>query len=572
MKPTLSLSRTKEGKPYRLVLTCNYEDKDLAKGAGRGTARWHTKLKAWTYPPDPVVVRNLFDYFGEGMKLSPDLEDYLEQVCEWQQEVIQSTTKQDPVGKPLWPFQVRSVHFLEKTGRAVLGHQMGTGKTPISCVAMDYINASKVLIICPNSVKWSWVDHLDEWSDCSHIYMLESEASKPTDRRATLLQGKTEDREDRLAYTINNQEEFVIILNYDMLRIHQQVFMRHDYDLIIADEAHRLVNRRAQRTEVMEKLSKQSPYVWLLTGTPVRNNYDDLYMLLSMCDPVRFTSYWNFVSLHLESAPRPFGGVDIIGLREREGFNAMLSTYMYRVTKKEVMPDLPDKIYSTLRLEMTPKQSKVYEQMEKEFVLMVESMLEGEKKLEKVLTAPNVVSQMMRLRQICLAPAVLGSQAPSSKLLALQDIVEDLSGQAIVYSCFKQFLGFVEKILQEREIPYALITGDQSSMERNNAVEKLNSGDIQLILGTVQAMGEGLNLQAASTAIFADIDWVPAVNEQAEDRIHRGVIKESPTILRLYHPDTVESDILAVNKRKDRVIGETTGQVEVIREMLLRRR
>jgi len=84
-------------------------------------------------------------------------------------------------------------------------------------------------------------------------------------------------------------------------------------------------------------------------------------------------------------------------------------------------------------------------------------------------------------------------------------------------------------------------------------------------------MGEGMNLQAAGTAIFCDLDWVPANNLQAEDRIHRGDIKKSPNIVRLYHPKTVDEDIWATCARKDDLIDEAIGSAETIRNMLLRR-
>ncbi len=568
----LSLIRTKDGKPQRFSLRCGYEDKDIAKAVGFGTARWQAKSKIWTYPLEPAVVRSLYETVGSSVVLDEAMEDYLEELYARQQEIIYATQRREPTGKPLWPFQVGSVYFLETAGRAILGHQMGMGKTPTSCAALDYINASRVLIVCPNSVKWSWVDHLTEWCDERSIYLLDSDKKKTLDDRAEVIQGDSYDRDDKLSCLLANQNEFTLITSYDLMRIHQKAFLNYEYDCIISDEAHRLTNRKAQRTEVMEKLVEKSPYVWLLTGTPVRNNYDDLFTLLSICDPLRFNSYWNFVNIHLGSVPNIFGGVHITGLRDPDSFNAMLSTYMFRVTKKEAMPDLPDKLYSTIRLKMKPRQETIYAKMEQDFIILVEKLLENGEKLESVLTAPNVVAQIMRLRQICLTPALLGSKGPSAKMEALSEIIDDLQDQAIIYSCFRQFIVFIEKTLQHQGIPYATIVGGQSSKERDDAVKALNDGKVRVILGTVQAMGEGLNLQSATTAIFTDIDWVPAVNEQAEDRIHRGTIKESPTIVRLYHPGTVESDIMGVNSRKEKIVGETTGQVEAIREMLLRSR
>ena len=571
--PTLYLKRTKDGRPDRLKLLCSYTHKDVAKQCGLGTARWQAESRAWTYPVDPTIVRVMLKVFGDELRIDPHLQDYLEEMYDRQMAITEATQDTSDLGNDLWDFQRGSVRFLSTAKKAVLGHQMGTGKTPISCSAIDYVDAARVIVVCPNSVKWSWVDHLMDWSTARDIYVVEADRRPIDDTRVTIIKGDRQTRDDELAKLCTDKEEFVVILNYDQLRIHQQVLCNYDYDVLIADEAHRLKNRKAQRTQSAVSVSTKCEYVWLLTGTPVRNNYDDFYTLLSICDPVRFTSYWNFVYIHLDTVPGFFQNVEIVGVRDLESFNAMLSSFMYRKTKKEVM-DLPDKIQSVIKIPMTAPQEKNYTQMEKEFMVLLKQEIEEGKTYEHILRAPNVISQMMRLRQLCLTPALLGGTDKAGKMDTLYELLEDMrdqQGQVIIYSCFRQFLTYIEIILKNLEIKYDLIVGGQQSKDRDNVVRRLNSGDIQVVLGTIHSMGEGLNLQAASTAIFTDIDWVPAVNEQAEDRIHRGLIKESPTIIHLLHPNTIESDIRAACLRKDKIVGETAGQVEVLREMILRR-
>src|SRR5690606_23950187 len=146
----------------------------------------------------------------------------------------------------------------------------------------------------------------------------------------------------------------------------------------------------------------------------------------------------------------------------------------------------------------------------------------------------NTLSKITRLRQICLAPAMLDGRGKSAKLDALRDIVEDVRDrQFLIFTCFRQFVPFIAMVLNDLGISHGEIVGGQSTAARNETIKLLNSGEIQSIIGTVRSMGEGLNLQKAQVAIFTDIDWVPAVNHQAAGRIHRGEIKESPTIIRL---------------------------------------
>lgn len=555
----------------RLIVQCDYQDKHLVRMASFGTANWRRADKSYSCPADPVVAARLMNYFPD-MEIDRSVVLWAEEMHKRQRASIESTADDSPLSEmPLVPFQMASVRFLSTARRCILGHEMGTGKTPISCVALDYVDAAKVLIVCPNSVKWSWVDHLRKWSSQENIYVLES-TPVSDNTGAVVLSGNTSDREDKIAETLTLQDECVLIVNYAQLRIHQKTFKAFDYDVLIADEAHRVNNRKAQQTQSFMSIATQAAYVWMLTGTPVRNRYTDLYTLLSVCDSDRFSSYWNFVNIYLQSVPGLFGGVDIIGLRDPEKFNAMLGTFMYRVTKKEAMPHLPDKVYHDYRLVMTPKQRKIYYQMEEEFLISVEKELEDGETLETVLRAPTVAAQLIRLRQICLTPEILGGPSESAKLDALKDLIEDLSGSFIIFTCFRKFLKYVKELLDNMGISYTEIVGGQSGWERAEAQKALNEGRSRAVVGTIQSMGEGLNLQAASTAIFCDMDWVPAVNYQAEDRIHRGNITQSPAIIRLFHPGTVEADIRSTCRRKGKIIEDTTGQVEVVRQMMLRRK
>ncbi len=566
----MSLNTTRGS--LRLVVECPYEERHLLKLATFGTARWRKDLQAYSCPPEPVLAKRIVEYLPKTV-MDLDVRDWASRMAQNQLSVIASTQDSSPLSeKPLVPFQMSSVRFLAEARSAILGHEMGTGKTPISCVALDYVGAAKVLIVCPNSVKWSWVAHLRDWSDERTIYVLESTPVPGDFDRALPLVGNKSKREDLLAEVLTKSSECVVILNYSQLRIHEKVLKSFDYDAVIADEAHRVNNRRAQQTAAFKAVAAKSAYVWMLTGTPVRNNYTDLFSLLSVCDPLRFSSYWNFVHIHLNYVPGYWGGVDIIGLRDPEGFNSLLSTFMYRVTKQEAMPELPEKLYTDYQIAMHPEQYKVYQQMEDEFIIAITAKMESGESFETVLRAPNVVSQLIRLRQICLAPELLGNPASSAKLEALSELLQDIDGPFIVFSCFRQFLNHVSGVLKGLKIPYAQIVGGQSSWEREAAVGDLNSGKVRCILGTIQSMGEGLNLQTARTAIFCDIDWVPAVNDQAEDRIHRGKITESPVIIRLNHPGTVESDILSACSRKRKIVGDTTGSVEAVRQMLLRKK
>jgi len=247
--------------------------------------------------------------------------------------------------------------------------------------------------------------------------------------------------------------------------------------------------------------------------------------------------------------------------------------YMYRELKADVRKDLPPKLYSTIRVPMTDTQEKLYKQMEKEMIMHVQQEMGEGKTLDSLVIAPNMLAQQMRLRQICLNPALIGGPNNSAKLSALEELLENFmeeNRQVLVFTMFRQMIPYIEHILEKQDIPYDKIVGGMKLQELKEVEERFRAGKSRIIVGTIQAMGEGLNLQEASVAIFMDQDWVPATNSQAEDRIHRGDISESPYIIKLYHPDTVESDILLACKLKEKIANRTIGQVEMYRSMLSR--
>lgn len=563
--------RDSQGKPKRFAIRCNYSDKERVKKAGSGTARWSKTEKLWTIPPDPVLLKRMIKMFPDA-DLTPELDELISELYERQREIYLSSLVDAPIseGSKLFGYQNKSVRMLDTAGSLILGHRMGLGKTPIACAAVDYTTSRKVLVVCPSSVKWSWVDHMQEWAGRQDLYVLESKNVRSDQCRVIAKK-----RDEVLKDLLSEAEEFVIIMSYDMLRIHRGELARYDYDVIIFDEAHRLKNRKASTTQVAQEICKSVARKWLLTGTPVRNSYVDLYTLLSIIDPARFSSYWNFVNTYLETVPNLYGGTDIVGIKNEEEFNAMMSIYMYRLTQEDVYDELPETIYTNMRLPFEPEQDKIYKEMEKELLVAFEKEIEDGKTISQIVSAPNTIAQIMRLRQICLSPVLIGGPAKSAKLALLEEIVEDLLAQDekfIIFSYFREFVKLIGSLLDHRGLNYGEIVGGQSSNDRHKVQQDFTNGEFNIIIGTAQSMGEGMNLQAAGTAIFTDLDWVPANNEQAEHRIgHRGgVKKEAPKIIRLYHPGTIEADIWSTCQRKEQVIDQSIGSAETIRNMILR--
>jgi SNF2 family DNA or RNA helicase len=155
----------------------------------------------------------------------------------------------------------------------------------------------------------------------------------------------------------------------------------------------------------------------------------------------------------------------------------------------------------------------------------------------------TVLEQIIRLRQICLDPRILpevGIDKPGVKTEALLNIIESSDNQIVIFSSYKTYANLIAAELKKRKISYELLTGDTKQSVRVGQLKRFQEGKSKIFLGTIKAGGVGLNLQCASTLIFTDKDYSPAINEQSEARIHRIGQKNAAEIITLYTKDTVD--------------------------------
>ena len=581
----LKLQTNHFGDPMRLIIRSS-------EGAGfirklpphvRSVITYRKSTEDWGLPLDAYVIQTILKCIPD-IDLEPAMEAYIEYLGNHQQEI------RDAVAIPyeypeyrgrLYPAQHSAVKFLEVAKKAILGFDMGTGKTVIASAAVRLLDRKRVLIICVDTVKWNWESYLQEWAKRKDTFIVEATWKGVIPDK--IITGTTDKRTERLELLRQSRDPMIVIMNYQQAQIHQETLKNMRFDCVICDEAHRITNRKHLTknkaltiSRAIHEIAVRAPYVWLLTGTAIRNTHDDLFNLLRMCDPYRFGSYNNFLSLYFNTVTGFNGYPEPAGIKDLNYFNTMLGHYMLVRTIKDIYPDMPDKIYQDMYVRMLPDQLSVYRKMEREFSAVVQADIGNGLTAPKLKIATNTISQMMALRQIALTPALLGSSIVSSgKLQALEELFKDIQEtdtKVLLFTWFKSFIPYVEQILNNLRITYAVISGDVPSQERKNVEADLNSGKTQVVIGTLRSMSEGMNLQAATTVIFCDYDWTPAVNNQAEARVYRGGIETSPTIVRLIHKDSIDEDILKVVAYKEQIVDETTGAVEVMRKILERNR
>lgn len=294
------------------------------------------------------------------------------------------------------------------------------------------------------------------------------------------------------------------------------------------------------------------------------NSPKDLWALLNLLYPDRFTSYWQFVERFCEIEENPFSSTPKVqGIKNAEALHYTLIPFTLRRLKKDIMSYLPDKTYKTIKLDMEGEQLRMYRQMKKEMVIDFEDGSE--------ICAPSTLAQMLRLRQIAVSPRLLGGSDEGVKTEALMEIIEECieSGEkVVVFSYFKEYIKHIARLLNGRNILYGMLHGETRDADRERAKRTfLTNPECFVFLCTITAGGEGLNLQAASVMVFTDKDYVPGIMEQCEDRIHRDGQKKSPLIISLVCKKSIDELIEEILANKTEVTTKGLAIKSLIEKM-----
>jgi SNF2 family DNA or RNA helicase len=408
----------------------------------------------------------------------------------------------------LFPYQRKGVEFLISNDSALLADDMGTGKTVMTLVALRILlqagRARRVLVVCPPSVIYEWQRHLEQWTP--DLYAVNIRGSKT--KRA-------------IAWVA---DAHIYVTTYDTLRrdIESELFPSEKldaFDVVVLDEAHHIKNSVSGRARAVRKLKAKQR--WALTGTPVQNQIEDLISLFSFLRP------------------------GYLPPNQIYGVSELIKPFFLRRRKQDVMTEaeLPPKLQQEYWLTLDKEQRFIYDKVE----ARIQAEIAG---MDNQISEISFRSQIMALKQICnFAPG----RASSPKVDVLKEQVEQIveSGRKVII--FSQYVHEGIKKLYAALNPYgvAVIIGQQSPAERTRQIELFKkSNAIHVLLASVKAGGEGLNLVEASYVIHFDHWWNPAVMWQAEDRAHRRGQKEVVNVYSYWMENTIDERIHALLERK----------------------
>lgn len=456
--------------------------------------------------------------------------------------------------------QLEAFEYGLQYDRWFLGDEMGLGKTKQS---IDIAVAKKLqhgykhcLIICGvNGLKWNWINEIAVHSNETG-YILGQRGNKI---------GSNKDKLNDIVELSHNDNYFIItnvesLRNEDITGALVSMCKNGEIGMIITDEIHKMKNPASQQGKAFLKLRTKTMIA--MTGTPVMNNPLDLYIILKWLG-YEDTSFYAFKNHYCVMGG--YGGYEIVGYKNLSQLKEKLEEIMLRRKQEEVL-DLPEKIYIEEYVDMTPKQEQIYKEVTQEI----------KANIDMISTSPNPLAELIRMRQATGYTGILSSQVQeSAKLDRMEELVEEAIAndkKVVIFSNWTQMTDEIYNRLSKYSI--ARITGQTKDSERQEIVDNFQNGRLNILIGTVGAMGTGITLTAGTVEIFMDEPWNRANKEQAEDRCHRIGQKNSITIYTIMCKNTIDERIHELVYKKGAmadalVDGKVVGNKRQLLESLL---
>ena len=435
----------------------------------------------------PITNKTLQDLYTEikDKEILPLLQDAKNQ----EKQAIQTKAKEDTEGnKRLRPYQRVDVEFIKSKDSVAVFNEQRTGKTPTILTAVqEYLGQG--IVVCPASLKLNWQKEFEQWVD---------------DTSLTYVISGTKSKRFKMYEDFANKKAKMLFMSYETLRadLDTLMFLLNDIDVLIVDEAHRLRNFQTRQSIAVYRLGKIAKHIYPMTGTPAVNHPSDVFGILRLIQPEKYTSYWQFVDRYFGYVEGRFGR-ELLDVRKdrADELTEVLTTSSVQRKRKDVMSWIPKITDRKVYIDLDASQVRHLKKITEEFMY-------GENII------PNIIAQLTRIRQVSLDPALLDLKGKSAKTEFLLDFLEDNDGKVIVFSVFTSYL----KILKDLILNSVLLTGEMTSEQKSAAVDSVQNGNTRVLLANIQVGGTGWTLDNIDTIIFTDRSFNPIDNEQAADR------------------------------------------------------
>lgn len=465
----------------------------------------------------------------------------------------------------LWEHQKEGVQFGLQRDNALYLWQVGTGKTPLAINLVRHRSAEKkalikTLILGPVAILQQFKDEFEKFS-------------KITPDNITVLKGSGKKKAEQVAKL--GTDDHIIVTNYEALLnadLHKAL-VKWGPELAIMDEIHMLKNYKAKRSKLTARVAHQCKYRYGLTGTGILQGPQDLFMVHFVLDKGETfgTNFFAFRGRYMvdqnaawSGRPNHFPKWIPNEVMYEELTNKIFANASQK--NKEECIDLPEFLRKTEYVEMPPEMKKLYDQMERDFMIFLDEQKDSDK--SGAVVANLAITKSMKMMQIVTGFAIdeegnTITLKKNPKMEALEELLDQLRGEkVIVWAAFKHNHKQIAQLCKKMEINYVLVNGDVSASDKQDAIKKFQEDTkTTVFIGSQAAAGTGVNLQVAGYSIYFSKNHRLGDDIQSEGRNFRGGSID-------YHKSVTRID-LVMRDSIDELVDESLANKQEVSDKIL---
>lgn len=468
---------------------------------------------------------------------SPSIESYkkhVESVDLGFNTIDHGVTKDIFDGIKLFDFQENSIKEMLKNKRTVLCLKMGLGKTLCALACTKLLNDKKIIVICPNSLKYQWENEIKRFK-----------------LGETLVLRKKDD-------VANYKDQRFVIVNYEFINFHPYLISDNKFDIAIVDEIQKIKNKESKTWENLSKINATN--IMALSGTVIQNSVTDLISIIGFLNKNEFCPEWKFYSKFCNVTRAKVLSFQYLKLNE---LKKKLERYIINPKIDYSTFKLPTANYIDYKVDMSIEQKELSES----FFGMAQVLIG--KSMNYPLTFAEKASLnglLMKARLASLDARLIDKIHDKSirceKIESLIKEITDKGEKVIVYSDWIQSSKLLIDYLVKSNIQFVEFNGDITAKKRNNNLDKfIRDDNVKVMLSTDTG---GLGVDGLQTVCYNIIHmeptWNPAKINQRNGRLVRMLQKKSIVNIHNFHSDSgVEKLVADGNVRKNGIFRDMFG-------------
>ena len=417
-------------------------------------------------------------------------------------------------------------------------YQTGVGKTLIGleiCVQKRV----KTLVVCPLSIITNaWIEDAEKFYPGLKIINLWA------------FKKRRKSQSGAIAYRKALESCSIAVINFDSFRAIADELSKVGFKMLIVDESSKVKEFKSKITKALIKFADDMPYVYLFSGTPAPNSEMEYFSQIRMLDQELFsTSFYGFRSRYFY--PAGYGGYQ---WKMMEGKRIEFMEKLAKVTsvvKKHDVLDLPEKTINVRDVYLSPKELKIYKEMERHLIVEFE---------DTEVLAANAAVKLMKLREAT-SGFLIGEEhkivvTGHSKLKELKYLLEEIDDQTIIWTNFHHEAASVTDMLTKAGISWVRADGTIKQEGKDEAIRKFKSGEAKVFVAHPASVGHGITLTCCSFMVYFSMSYSYELHQQSSDRIYRYGQKNACSYYYLIAKDTVDEVIVKALSKKKKVVDE----------------